>query len=442
MYYESCVGIWSDFNNNNNILCTAQDSGGYVVRNCSFYFNFSGSFQQFFDFHGNQGTPSSATAMRGTYALGIYNNTFTCSGTSSSIQFALIRAGSGLIFSNSVTGSGAGGAGIDLFEEEASGVWGYTGPPYYDQITNVWIWNNGIVGVGYTDTATANIAGNGLYWHNSAPSPVVTLAFPHPLIAAQDGGGQTNPVINITPPSLDFGSPAVGSSNTLTLTVQNIGGGTLAGNASIPTSTFGMIGTRAYSLTAGQRQTITVSFTPTQSGITNQTVTFTGGATATVTGNGQVLRTAIPGQAFPSTQGNLSPPFATNADNTISQAVETTDPTQGGEAVYLVNIASAGNYVVSANVWAPGDAANSVLINFDSEPTSPDMIWDMQVSNSLTNQFATRRSKAGVTQVWTLSAGTHQLILRGREAAVELGAITVLPAALPPRNLHIAASGS
>ena len=70
----------------------------------------------------------------------------------------------------------------------------------------------------------------------------------------------------------------------------------------------------------------------------------------------------------------MSGPFTVNSDNTISQATETADPSQGGEARYLIQVPTAGDYVVTATVNAPNDGANSLFINFDTLPTSPDMI--------------------------------------------------------------------
>jgi hypothetical protein len=203
MFYESCVGAWSSFNNNYNILFTAQEAGGYVVRNCSFTFNFTGSSQQFFDFHGNQGDTNSAGSMRGTCAIGIYSNTFACSGTPSSIQLAYIRAGSGMFFSNNITGSGASSATIDFNEEDYNGqcynpgVQGWTPISVaQDNITNVWVFWNVINGStispgfyndgcanGYGTSYDLNVAHyyNGVWWTNKPPSVIVTAPFPHPL---------------------------------------------------------------------------------------------------------------------------------------------------------------------------------------------------------------------------------------------------------------------
>jgi hypothetical protein len=61
------------------------------------------------------------------------------------------------------------------------------------------------------------------------------------------------------------------------------------------------------------------------------------------------------------------------------------------------------------------------------------MIWDLPVSSSFTNAVVSWRGNGtdGNNQfspkVFSLSAGAHKLIIRGREANVQLGKITIIP---------------
>lgn len=105
------------------------------------------------------------------------------------------------------------------------------------------------------------------------------------------GSPSTNPVISISPLSLSFG--AVSGPATNNFTVQNVGGGTLAGTASVA-APFSIVSGGAYSLGANQSQTVLVSYTPI--GNDTATVTFTGGggATATVSGQYVVSRPTAP----------------------------------------------------------------------------------------------------------------------------------------------------
>jgi hypothetical protein len=267
--------------------------------------------------------------------------------------------------------------------------------------------------------------------------------YPHPLIS---GASATNAAISVNPGGLDFGVVNVGSHSNMTFTVQNIGGSLLTGSASVA-APFAIVSGGSYNLASNQTQVVTISFNPTQAGGANQSVQFTGGGGATATVSG-----AAPlGLTFLSTAGATTAPFTVTPNNTISQTTETVDPSQGGRASYYFNVPSAGNYTVTANVLAPSDSANSLFVNIDGEPTSPTMVWDIPVYAGFTNQLVSWRGTGPTPispQVWSLTAGIHQLIIRGREAGAEFGLITIAPYSgsitkpPPPTNLRTVAAGS
>lgn len=95
-----------------------------------------------------------------------------------------------------------------------------------------------------------------------------------------------NAVVAVSPGSYNFGTVRTNSTQTVAFTVQNIGGGTLAGNASVPSAPFSIVSGGSYSLGAGASQVVTVRYAPTAAGSASQTVTFTGGggASASVSG--------------------------------------------------------------------------------------------------------------------------------------------------------------
>jgi Peptidase family M23/Abnormal spindle-like microcephaly-assoc'd, ASPM-SPD-2-Hydin len=95
------------------------------------------------------------------------------------------------------------------------------------------------------------------------------------------------PVLSATPASLDFLTVTVGTSKDLTFTVQNTGGGTLAGSAST-SAPFSIVGDNSFGLTANQTKTITVRFAPTAAATVNGNVSITSNG-----GNGSVLLTGI-----------------------------------------------------------------------------------------------------------------------------------------------------
>lgn len=91
----------------------------------------------------------------------------------------------------------------------------------------------------------------------------------------------------MTPASISFVPVEVGSYADSTFTVENIGGGILVGEASVP-APFSIQSGESYSLTIGQTQTVTVRFSPTAAQPYSEIVTFIGGSGATrpVTGIG------------------------------------------------------------------------------------------------------------------------------------------------------------
>ncbi|MCD5390663.1 choice-of-anchor D domain-containing protein, partial [candidate division NPL-UPA2 bacterium] len=82
------------------------------------------------------------------------------------------------------------------------------------------------------------------------------------------------PILEVTPTSLDFGEVIVNGSSDLDFTVTNDGTGTLTGNASVA-APFSIYGESAFSLEAGEDAQITVRFSPVDTGTVTDTVSFT-----------------------------------------------------------------------------------------------------------------------------------------------------------------------
>jgi hypothetical protein len=105
----------------------------------------------------------------------------------------------------------------------------------------------------------------------------------------KSAGSVTNPVIAVMPASLFFGGVLANASTTNSLTVRNVGGGTLAGIATVP-APFAIVSGATYSLGSNQSQTVLIRFTPgTNASANSQTVTFTGGGGARASVSGQLL---------------------------------------------------------------------------------------------------------------------------------------------------------
>ena len=92
------------------------------------------------------------------------------------------------------------------------------------------------------------------------------------------------PVIAVTPSPVYrwvYGAVEVGQYKDQTFTVENAGGGVLAGAAAV-SGTFSIVSDAAYSLGPGESQDITVRFAPTAEQEFTATITFAGGGGATV----------------------------------------------------------------------------------------------------------------------------------------------------------------
>jgi N-acetylmuramoyl-L-alanine amidase len=110
------------------------------------------------------------------------------------------------------------------------------------------------------------------------------------LISSQAiNGSSQNPVLSVTPASLDFAHVAVSECSTnQSFTVKNTGGGTLTGTAST-SAPFSIVSGSSFNLKAGQSSSVVVRFCPTTTGPANRDVRFTsngGNTSRSVFGNG------------------------------------------------------------------------------------------------------------------------------------------------------------
>jgi len=99
--------------------------------------------------------------------------------------------------------------------------------------------------------------------------------------AFEFGAVSTNAVISVSTNSLAFGTIAAGTTKDMTMSVQNVGGGTLSGSVAVG-SPFAIVSGGTYNLTSGQSQTVTIRYSPTVAGTINASAAFTGGGGASV----------------------------------------------------------------------------------------------------------------------------------------------------------------
>lgn len=88
------------------------------------------------------------------------------------------------------------------------------------------------------------------------------------------------PVCSVTPTSLSFGDLTIGESATETFTIRNIGGGRLTGEVEEACGDYTIVGSAEYDLMAGQQQSISVRYAPSNVGADNCTISVGSGCSA------------------------------------------------------------------------------------------------------------------------------------------------------------------
>ena len=148
------------------------------------------------------------------------------------------------------------------------------------------------------------------------------------------------------------------------------------------------------------------------------------------------------GSSIEAESGTISAPFVV-ANGSISQS-STTGVTDGGRATYNFTITNAGDYVIQAYVSAPSLTENSFYVNIDSDPQDPYMAWDiLPPTAGFENRIVSWRGNGTadaneiVPKIFTLTQGSHQLIIIGREANTQLDRFTIVKLPQPPQNLRV-----
>jgi len=140
------------------------------------------------------------------------------------------------------------------------------------------------------------------------------------------------------------------------------------------------------------------------------------------------------GLSFEAESGQITLPFSVS-NGAVSQPANsgTTAPSDGGKASYDFSLTESGAYRVKMVVDAPHAGSDSLYVNIDAEPISGDsMTWDV---TPLTSGFEERTvgwRGSGTFSVpefpvktFTLSIGSHELIIRGREGGTSIDSIII-----------------
>lgn len=268
---------------------------------------------------------------------------------------------------------------------------------------------------------------------------VVTFTGGQGVTRPVTGSSVIAPAITVTPATRSFGTIPVGSVLDLSFTVQNSGGGTLVGAASVATP-FSILSGASYSLTAGQTQTVVVRYSPTAAGNHSGNVTFTGatGATRSVSGSASTVQAGL---SVPVSSATLTAPFVL-AGNYASQSTQT-GLAGSGRLSCMFNVVDPGEYGIVATVDAPSDGENSLFLNIDAEPQDPFMVWDIPITSGLEPRLVSWRGNGTfdanqiAQKVFTLSAGQHELIIRGREANTKISLLQLVKRPARPLQLRL-----
>lgn len=242
--------------------------------------------------------------------------------------------------------------------------------------------------------------------------------------------GSANPVVSLTAPiagsryqspaTINCAASVIANGHTITK-IQFLNGATvLSEDASAPYNySWSGVAAGNYSLTA--RAVYDAGST-----VTSAAASFA--VTNAIVGTNEP---PVNGLTFEAISGTITAPFTTNS-GVLSQTVDT-GLINGGRAVYTFNITTAGNYEIVVNADAPNLSQNSFFVNIDAEPTDPYMVWHIPVTTGLQSRTVSWQGNGTVDasqfvpKVFALTTGTHQLIIRGREASVKLGTITLTP---------------
>jgi hypothetical protein len=101
------------------------------------------------------------------------------------------------------------------------------------------------------------------------------------------------------------------------------------------------------------------------------------------------------------------------------------DPVNAGRASYTFSLPTAGKYQIIATVDAPDFGANSLFVSIDQIPSDPQAFWTIPVTDGFEQRVVSTAD--GQPQAFTLSAGSHQLYLIGRERGLKIDRISIEP---------------
>lgn len=180
---------------------------------------------------------------------------------------------------------------------------------------------------------------------------------------ACSGTGEALPLCSVNPTSLDFGTVPIGTFADTTVTITNIGGGTLSGSVVARCSNYAVIdGSGSFSLGAGQSRVVTIRFTPSVEPISGCTVSLGAAGCSSISCIGA-------GEAHPICELNpASLDFGVVPIGTFADRSFTITNTGGGKIAGMATVETAcGDFTISSGGEAfslSAGASISVTVRF------------------------------------------------------------------------------
>ena len=205
------------------------------------------------------------------------------------------------------------------------------------------------------------------------------------------GSISTNPVLSVQPSaSMNFGSVLTNTTSYLTNAVQNSGGGTLTGTATLSSSgssLFSIVSGGTYSLGANQSTNMTVLFSPIAVGSFTNTITFTviggNGTTGTLSGTGVATYPAPQISAISQSGSDVdtnTPGLQVFAGYNESYSGSATDPS--GLPLSWQWIYTNATTGVSGSVLGSGTGAvTTISYTYPASAAGSTYVWKLRVSN-------------------------------------------------------------
>jgi len=232
--------------------------------------------------------------------------------------------------------------------------------------------------------------------------------------------------LSMTNGTLNFGSVAAGSSETLSATVTNSGPGTVTiSSVTFSTKYFSLNSpSLPLSLAEGQSTQVSVTFAPNAAGTFSATATITSNASNTATVNllGTGTGTETAGELTPSPTSLGFGSVTVGSDPSLSETVTNT----GGSSVTISQVAISGSGFTLSGITAPVTltAGQSTSFSVAFAPTS------------------TGSASGNVTITSNASNSTLTIPLSGTGTAAAAGQLAVSPTTLGVGNVVVGTSGT